>query len=64
MQSALSIDFTRMRILKKRNLRVRRKGSRSSNWWWYYRGNNGWYQYGKKVRATNGKTSSALLLEI
>ncbi|KAM9467586.1 uncharacterized protein Hap1MRO34_014291 isoform 4-T4 [Clarias gariepinus] len=44
----LSIDFTRMRILKKKNLRVRRKGSRQSNWLWYYRGNHGWHVYGKK----------------
>ncbi|XP_053506794.1 protein mono-ADP-ribosyltransferase PARP12 isoform X1 [Ictalurus furcatus] len=45
---ALSIDFTRMRILKKGNLRVRRKGSKYSEWLWYYRGNHGWYQFGKK----------------
>ncbi|XP_060759500.1 protein mono-ADP-ribosyltransferase PARP12 [Neoarius graeffei] len=53
---ALSIDFTRMRILKKTKLRVRRKGSQHSNWLWYYRGNHGWYQYGKKD--AQGNTSS------
>ncbi|KAK2832450.1 hypothetical protein Q7C36_015912 [Tachysurus vachellii] len=45
---ALSIDFTKMRILKKDNVRVRRKGSRHSDWLWYYQGNNGWHEYGKK----------------
>ncbi|KAF5907973.1 poly [ADP-ribose] polymerase 12-like, partial [Clarias magur] len=44
----LSIDFTCMRILKKKNLRVRRKGSQQSDWQWYYRGNRGWHKYGNK----------------
>ncbi|XP_062852603.1 protein mono-ADP-ribosyltransferase PARP12 [Trichomycterus rosablanca] len=55
-RGALSIDFTKMRILKKTNLRVRRKGSRHTEWLWYYRGNHSWNQYGEKD--VNGKVSS------
>lgn len=46
---AISIDFTKMRVLKKRKIKVRRKGSKQTEWLWYYRGDHGWYQYGEKV---------------
>ncbi|XP_026778534.1 protein mono-ADP-ribosyltransferase PARP12 isoform X2 [Pangasianodon hypophthalmus] len=60
---ALSIDFTSMRILKKGNLRVRRKGSRHSDWLWYYRGDHGWYLYGKKDAKGNVSPVSSTKLE-
>ncbi|KAI7792199.1 protein mono-ADP-ribosyltransferase PARP12 [Triplophysa rosa] len=52
---AISIDFTKMRVLKKRNIKVRRKGSKQTEWLWYYRGDHGWYQYGEK--GSKGKAS-------
>ncbi|KAK3544631.1 hypothetical protein QTP86_019126 [Hemibagrus guttatus] len=60
---ALSIDFTRMCILKKTNLRVRRKGSRHCNWLWYYEGNHGWHEYGKKDAQGNVSPVSSSKLE-
>ncbi|XP_067283326.1 protein mono-ADP-ribosyltransferase PARP12 [Pseudorasbora parva] len=44
----ISIDFTKMRVLKKRNIKVRRMSSKDTEWLWYYRGENSWYQYGRK----------------
>ncbi|XP_030629603.1 protein mono-ADP-ribosyltransferase PARP12 [Chanos chanos] len=49
---AITIDFTKMRIKKKTNLRVRRKGSSQTEWIWYYCGDNGWYYYGQKGKAS------------
>ncbi|XP_077090072.1 uncharacterized protein LOC143741663 [Siphateles boraxobius] len=49
---AISIDFTKMKVLKKKNIKVRRMSSKDTKWLWYYRGNHCWYQYGGK-----GKTS-------
>ncbi|XP_072530282.1 uncharacterized protein [Salminus brasiliensis] len=60
---ALSIDFTKMRILKKTNLRVRRKGSRQTEWLWHYRSNAGWYQYGKKDSKGNASSIKSSSLE-
>uniref|UniRef100_W5KE35 Si:ch211-244b2.4 n=1 Tax=Astyanax mexicanus TaxID=7994 RepID=W5KE35_ASTMX len=60
---ALSIDFTKMRILKKTKLRVRRKGSRQNEWLWHYRGNHGWYQYGEKDSKGNASSISSASLE-
>ncbi|XP_076860832.1 zinc finger CCCH-type antiviral protein 1 [Brachyhypopomus gauderio] len=53
---AVSIDFTKMRVLKKTNLRVRRKDSPQTEWLWHYRGNHGWSEYGEKD--SKGKASS------
>ncbi|KAF7694104.1 protein mono-ADP-ribosyltransferase PARP12 [Silurus meridionalis] len=60
---ALSIDFTRMRILKKTNLRVRRRGSRKSNWLWYYRETDGWREFGKKDAQGNSSPVNSSMLE-
>ncbi|XP_036433213.1 LOW QUALITY PROTEIN: protein mono-ADP-ribosyltransferase PARP12 [Colossoma macropomum] len=60
---ALSIDFTKMRILKKTNLRVRRKGSRQTEWLWHYRGNQGWHQYGEKDSQGKASPVSSSTLE-
>ncbi|KAK7130254.1 hypothetical protein R3I93_019779 [Phoxinus phoxinus] len=49
---AISIDFTKMKVLKKKNIKVRRMSSKDTKWLWFYRGNHCWYQYGGK-----GKTS-------
>ncbi|XP_051544634.1 protein mono-ADP-ribosyltransferase PARP12-like [Myxocyprinus asiaticus] len=52
---AISIDFTKMRVLKKTNIRVRRKGSEQTEWLWWYQGDQGWYRYGEK--GSKGKAS-------
>ncbi|XP_066525497.1 protein mono-ADP-ribosyltransferase PARP12 [Hoplias malabaricus] len=61
-RGALSIDFTKMRILKKSNLRIRRKGSRQTQWLWHYRGNHGWHMYGEKD--SQGKVRSISSSEV
>ncbi|XP_051977046.1 protein mono-ADP-ribosyltransferase PARP12 [Xyrauchen texanus] len=52
---AISIDFTKMRVLKKSNIKVRRKGSRQTEWLWWYRGDQSWCSYGEK--GSKGKAS-------
>ncbi|XP_051547251.1 protein mono-ADP-ribosyltransferase PARP12-like isoform X2 [Myxocyprinus asiaticus] len=52
---AISIDFTKMRVLKKSNIKVRRKGSRQTEWLWWYRGDQSWSCYGEK--GSKGKAS-------
>ncbi|XP_048012876.1 protein mono-ADP-ribosyltransferase PARP12 isoform X1 [Megalobrama amblycephala] len=44
----ISIDFTKMRVLQKKNIKVRRMNSKDTEWLWYYRGDHCWYQYGGK----------------
>ncbi|XP_051748070.1 uncharacterized protein si:ch211-244b2.4 isoform X2 [Ctenopharyngodon idella] len=44
----ISIDFTKMRVLKKKNIKVRRMNSKDTEWLWHYRGDHCWYQYGGK----------------
>uniref|UniRef100_A0A672Q6G7 Zinc finger CCCH-type antiviral protein 1-like n=1 Tax=Sinocyclocheilus grahami TaxID=75366 RepID=A0A672Q6G7_SINGR len=46
----ISIDFTKMRVLQKTNIKVRRMSAKDTEWLWYYRGDHCWYQYGEKVR--------------
>ncbi|XP_026876484.2 protein mono-ADP-ribosyltransferase PARP12 [Electrophorus electricus] len=60
---ALSIDFTRMRILKKTKLRVRRKDSPQTEWLWHYRGNQGWSQYGEQDSKSKASSVSSYKLE-
>lgn len=48
----ISIDFTKMRVLKKKNIKVRRMSAKDTEWLWYYRGDHCWYQYGEKVSFT------------
>ncbi|KAG1953495.1 protein mono-ADP-ribosyltransferase PARP12 [Pimephales promelas] len=54
---AISIDFTKMKVLKKKNIKVRRMSSKDSRWLWYYRGNRCWYQYGGKGKTSPIKSS-------
>lgn len=49
---AISIDFPKMRVLRKTNIKVRRMSSKDTEWLWYYRGDHSWYQYGDKVSFT------------
>ncbi|RXN05149.1 poly [ADP-ribose] polymerase 12-like isoform X1 [Labeo rohita] len=49
---AISIDFTKMRVLQKTNIKVRRMSSRDTEWLWYYRGDQSWCQYGEKGKAS------------
>uniref|UniRef100_A0A673N302 Si:ch211-244b2.4 n=1 Tax=Sinocyclocheilus rhinocerous TaxID=307959 RepID=A0A673N302_9TELE len=49
---AISIDFTKIRVLRKTNIKVRRMSSKDTEWLWYYRGDHGWCQYGDKVSFT------------
>ncbi|XP_062392990.1 protein mono-ADP-ribosyltransferase PARP12-like [Sardina pilchardus] len=44
----ISIDFKHMRVRKKSNVRVRRRGSQQTKWLWYYKGKKRWHQYGEK----------------
>ncbi|XP_016108857.1 zinc finger CCCH-type antiviral protein 1 [Sinocyclocheilus grahami] len=44
----ISIDFTKMRVLQKTNIKVRRMSAKDTEWLWYYRGDHCWYQYGEK----------------
>ncbi|CAM4567007.1 unnamed protein product [Leuciscus chuanchicus] len=53
----ISIDFTKMRVLKKKNIKVRRMSSKDTKWLWYYRGNHCWYQYGGKGKTSPIKSS-------
>ncbi|XP_056311468.1 protein mono-ADP-ribosyltransferase PARP12 [Danio aesculapii] len=48
---AVSIDFIKMRVLKKTNIKVRRMSSKDTEWLWYYRGNHCWYRYGDKGKS-------------
>uniref|UniRef100_A0A8C2DZV0 Si:ch211-244b2.4 n=1 Tax=Cyprinus carpio TaxID=7962 RepID=A0A8C2DZV0_CYPCA len=48
----ISIDFTKMRVLKKKNIKVRRMSAKDTEWLWYYRGDHCWYQYGEKGKAS------------
>ncbi|XP_026065738.1 poly [ADP-ribose] polymerase 12 [Carassius auratus] len=48
----ISIDFTKMRVLKKTNIKVRRMSAKDTEWLWYYRGDHCWYQYGEKGKAS------------
>ncbi|KAL1276013.1 hypothetical protein QQF64_035636 [Cirrhinus molitorella] len=49
---AISIDFSKMRVLQKTNIKVRRMSSKDTEWLWYYRGDHSWYQYGEKGKAS------------
>uniref|UniRef100_A0A8C2HUX6 Si:ch211-244b2.4 n=1 Tax=Cyprinus carpio TaxID=7962 RepID=A0A8C2HUX6_CYPCA len=49
---AISIDFTKIRVLRKTNIKVRRMSSKDTEWLWYYRCDHGWYQYGDKRKAS------------
>nr|XP_055047258.1 protein mono-ADP-ribosyltransferase PARP12 [Misgurnus anguillicaudatus] len=51
----ISIDFNKMRVLTKTNIKVRRKGSKQNEWLWYYRGKNKWHQFG--VKRSKGKSN-------
>ncbi|XP_036375597.1 protein mono-ADP-ribosyltransferase PARP12 [Megalops cyprinoides] len=48
----ISIDFSRMKVRKKNQLRIRRCSSKHSGleteWVWYYKGNHDWIPYGQK----------------
>ncbi|XP_016343361.1 poly [ADP-ribose] polymerase 12 isoform X1 [Sinocyclocheilus anshuiensis] len=48
----ISIDFTKMRVLQKTNIKVRRMSANDTEWLWYYRGDHCWYQYGEKGKAS------------
>ncbi|XP_016418770.1 poly [ADP-ribose] polymerase 12-like isoform X3 [Sinocyclocheilus rhinocerous] len=48
----ISIDFTKMRVLQKTNIKVRRMSAKDTEWLWYYRGDHCWYQYGEKGKAS------------
>uniref|UniRef100_A0AAY4DRX9 C3H1-type domain-containing protein n=1 Tax=Denticeps clupeoides TaxID=299321 RepID=A0AAY4DRX9_9TELE len=45
---AIYIDFQHMQVLKKTNIKVRRRGSKHTQWLWHYMNNHGWQQYGEK----------------
>ncbi|XP_063058262.1 protein mono-ADP-ribosyltransferase PARP12-like [Engraulis encrasicolus] len=45
---AISIDFKHMRVLKKTNLKVRRRDTQQTQWLWYHRGHKRWTQFGEK----------------
>ncbi|XP_058630217.1 protein mono-ADP-ribosyltransferase PARP12 isoform X2 [Onychostoma macrolepis] len=49
---AISIDFTKMRVLQKTNIKVRRMSSKDTEWLWYYRADHSWCQYGDKGKAS------------
>ncbi|XP_051974815.1 uncharacterized protein LOC127637671 [Xyrauchen texanus] len=53
---AISIDFTKMRVLKKTNIRVRRKDSGQTEWLWWCQDDQGWCRYGEK--GSKGKAST------
>ncbi|KAG7456225.1 hypothetical protein MATL_G00249480 [Megalops atlanticus] len=57
---AISIDFNKMKVLHKSQLRVRRLSSSQpgleTEWIWYFSGNRGWVQFGEKD--SQGKVSS------
>ncbi|KAJ8366651.1 hypothetical protein AAFF_G00348100 [Aldrovandia affinis] len=60
---AISIDFNRMTIRNKAELRVRRRSSKQADQWvWYYNGNHGWVPFGKK--GSKGKAASATSSQI
>uniref|UniRef100_A0A673N8E2 Si:ch211-244b2.4 n=1 Tax=Sinocyclocheilus rhinocerous TaxID=307959 RepID=A0A673N8E2_9TELE len=52
---AISIDFTKIRVLRKTNIKVRRMSSKDTEWLWYYRGDHGWCQYGDKCGGNDRK---------
>ncbi|KAL2094615.1 hypothetical protein ACEWY4_009334 [Coilia grayii] len=60
---AISIDFKHMRVLKKTNLKVRRRDTQQTEWLWYHRGHQRWHQYGEKDSKGNVHTMKSSVLE-
>ncbi|XP_043093069.1 protein mono-ADP-ribosyltransferase PARP12 isoform X2 [Puntigrus tetrazona] len=54
---AVSIDFTKMRVLQKTNIKVRRLSAGDTEWLWYYRGDHCWCRYGGQGKASAVQSS-------